>query len=757
LPRRLYLQVVLSLAIGLVAVVAPIGWWIGRTQGQTHLRDMRDHALAMAGSQAENAAHFLVIEEYAGLEQQLLEGARLPGVLSLRLFEPGGKVLVDAHRDRDADPPHVGYTLGTGALPSRTELHAVEEPDRLVVWAPVTAGSLLGWIETTWSLGPVKAMQASIWRQAFLLGLVWATLAVVIVTLVLRRPMTVIRELSLFARDLARRKGERLAIRHRSDEIGLLASALDHASVELADAERQLVSERERLAITLQSIGEAVLACDSAGRVTLMNGVAEALTGWTAGDAVGRPFEEVFRVLDDETGEPIASTLQRSIDTGHVAATGGTVALLARDGIRRPVSDSGAPIVDAGGKVIGAVVVFRDETQRLEAERVQRDLEQQLRHAQKMEAIGHLAGGIAHDFNNILTGIIGYGSLLVELSPPGDERREPAEEVVQAARRATTLTRGLLAFSRKQKMEPRLVDVNDVIRGVERMLRRIIGEEVELRTDLAAGPLVVNADAAALDQVLMNLATNARDAMPGGGLLGISTRRVELDEPPLPGAGPALRGPFVLVAVSDSGSGMPPETVRRIFEPFFTTKEAGRGTGLGLSIVHGIVQQHGGTIRVESQPGLGTTFQIFLPLDPGTPASRGGEEAAPVPGGNERILLVEDEVDVRRVARAILERGGYRVVEAANGLEGLALAEREGAPFRLVVCDVIMPRMNGREFRDRLRVHRPDLPVLFISGYTADLIARRGLLEDQVDLLLKPFTARELLARVRELLDRKRG
>jgi PAS domain S-box-containing protein len=754
MPRGLYGRLVLSLAVALVLTVVPFGGWLARSQARRLVDATRENALIVTRALAEDTAHFLVIAEYAGLEGQLLEGARLPGVLSIHLIEPNGTLVANVHRDGEAGEVKAFYVSEEHPLPERVEPRVEERAEQLVVLVPIRAGSLLGWLETTWDLGAAEAIRATVLRQMLLLGAAWLAVIVSVVALVLRRPTGAIHAISLFARDLAHRKGERLRVRSGAAEIRLLAGSLDHASVELAQSERALVAERERLAITLQSLGEGVIACDRDGRITLVNGEAERMIARTAGEVLGRPFEEAFRVVDARTGQPLAASLRRAIEDGHTVDPSSDPALVGREGARLRISEQGAPIVDAEGKEIGAVVVFRDETERHAAAEHERELELQLRHAQRMEAIGQLAGGIAHDFNNVLTGILGYGSMLLDLTPKGDARREAAEEVVHAARRASTLTRGLLAFSRKTKAELRPVDLNEVIRGVEKMLQRIIGEDVIVHAELSPGQLVVNADAGQLEQVLVNLATNARDAMPAGGRLTIATTCVELDAPlPVPN-GPPLGGRCARIDVTDTGCGMDTETLGRVWEPFFTTKQEGRGTGLGLPIVRGIVQQHGGSLTLESRPGVGTSFHILLPLDAGAPDEAGTGEASSPPGGHERILLVEDEVEVRRVARAILEHAGYQVVEAVNGAEALELLLDGDAPVKLVVSDVVMPRMGGRELRDALRTRQPSLPVLLFSGYTPDLLLEREHLEAGAEVLSKPFTAGALLARARQLLDR---
>ena len=761
MPRKLYAQVVLLLSSGLVATVVAFGWWMGRSQADALVEELSAHAIDLGEAHADSAAHFLVVQEYAGLEALLLQAARMRDVVAIHLHEPDGTRLVDIASEPEGADPVLRYPSpgGPEAVPASSEPLVRHEGDRLVVWTPISNGKLLGWLETTHSLRDAEAMRRAVWKQTFVLGAVWAAVGVLIVTLVLRRPMRAIRELSHFARDLARHKGKRIEVRSRADEITLLAEALDHASGELADADRRLTAERERLAVTLHSLGEGVIACDHGGRVTLMNGAAEALTGWSASEAAGRPLEEVFRIVDEQTGQPALSPLERTAGAARILDPSGREVLLGRDGRARPISGSSAPTVGGPGEPIGAVVVFRDESERLASERRRRELEAQLLQAQKMEAVGHLAGGIAHDFNNILTGIIGYASLLLEETPAADPRRESAQEILDAAGRAATLTRGLLTFSRKQRIEPRPVDLNEIVRGVERILRRIIGEEVELRVQLSERPLVASVDPAQLEQVLLNLATNAKDAMPSGGLLGITTAESELEAAGNGGA-PHLSGRVALLTFSDSGVGMRDEVQERIFEPFFTTKEVGRGTGLGLPIVLGIVQQHGGLVRVYSRPGIGTTFKVYLPLADAAAAAGvhpAPAQEQPLARGDERILLVEDELDVRRVIRAALQSAGHTVVEASNGVDALEALQRGGAPFDLVVSDAIMPRMNGRELHLALRERHPGLPVLFISGYAFDIIRHRALIDEGVDLLMKPFTPRALLARVREILDRRRS
>jgi PAS domain S-box-containing protein len=378
-------------------------------------------------------------------------------------------------------------------------------------------------------------------------------------------------------------------------------------------------------------------------------------------------------------------------------------------------------------------VVWRDITER-------KRLEQELRHAQKMEAVGKLAGGIAHDFNNLLVAIIGYAGLLREKLEGQPELQQQAEEIHRAADRAATLTAQLLAFSRKQDLMPEVIDLDAVVRDLQLILQRLLGEQIEVVREPNGGPVFVKADLAQVEQVVLNIAGNARDAMPDGGTLTIGTRRV---------------GRNAVLSIADTGAGMDEATVARAFDPFFTTKERGRGTGLGLASVYGIVKQSGGDVRIHSRPGEGTRVEVLLPCTgerPPQPAAP--PEPAPQPTETEgSILVAEDEPIVAGLVRAVLSQVGYSVTLAANGAEALELAESEPGGFDLLLTDVIMPTMSGPELVRRLHERRPELRVLFMSGYTEDVLVEHGFRIEEVDMLRKPFSREQLLSRVRQLLE----
>jgi len=395
-----------------------------------------------------------------------------------------------------------------------------------------------------------------------------------------------------------------------------------------------------------------------------------------------------------------------------------------------------------------------DISERKKSEEEKRRLQEQLVQAQKMEAVGQLAGGIAHDFNNLLTAITGYSELLLGELPPEDLRRSHADEIRKAGERAASLTQQLLAFSRRQVLEPKVLDVNIVVADIERMLRRLIGEHIELKTPKAPNLWKVKADPGQIEQAILNLVLNARDAMPNGGTLAIATSNAQLDESFTRSHVPTQPGPYVCVAVSDTGVGISDDVKARLFEPFFTTKERGKGTGLGLSTTYGIIKQSGGYLWCDSEVGRGTTFRVLLPRvdEPVTQAEQ-RKPLPPIHPGDETLLLVEDEPEVRSLVQRILKTQGYTVVTAANPDEALAVAREFKGPIQLMVTDVVMPGMSGLQLAERLAPTRPDMRVLFMSGYTNDAIGHQGVLDPGTAFLQKPFTPNALARKVREVLE----
>jgi len=418
------------------------------------------------------------------------------------------------------------------------------------------------------------------------------------------------------------------------------------------------------------------------------------------------------------------------------------------------VMASGSPLSAADGRLDGHIIVARDITERRRAEAERADLEEQFRQAQKMEAVGRLAGGVAHDFNNLLTVIVGRSEFLRLQLPADDPLLRHVDIITQGAQRAAKLTAQLLAFSRRQVLQPKVLDLNSVIGGMAEMLRRLIGENIALVARPAPGLGRVMADPGQIEQILMNLAVNARDAMAEGGRLTIETANVERDESFSRQHIDAPSGSYVMLAVTDSGTGMSAETQARLFEPFFTTKAVGKGTGLGLATVYGIVKQSGGDIWVYSEPGRGSCFKVYLPrVDVPADAAEIPDGAGALPQGHETILLVEDEPELRALALEILEMHGYRVLVAAEAVEACRLSDGHAGRIDLLLTDVVMPGKSGRELAALLTARRPELRVIYMSGYTADAIVSHGVLDPEIVFLQKPYSPATLALKVRDVLD----
>ena len=522
--------------------------------------------------------------------------------------------------------------------------------------------------------------------------------------------------------------------------VGIAEDITEHKKADEALRRWRDIFFRTKMAIV-------VSAFDS-DRLDLVNPAFAEQHGYAVEEITGRPIADVY---PPELRAAFPERIRAAKERGHVAFE---TLHLRKDGSVFPALVDLTVATDADSTFRYRIANVYDLTERKRTEEALLRSEEQLRQSQKMEAMGRLAGGVAHDFNNILTVITGYSDLLLHRLGPQDPRRREMEEIRKAADRAAALTSQLLAFSRKQVMQPQVIDLNAVVSNLDKMLRRLIGEDIVLNGSLGEGLWRVKADPGQIEQVLVNLVVNARDAMPGGGNIAIETANVIAGEGDIPGQEEVPPGPYVMLGVSDTGCGMDAETRSHLFEPFFTTKETGKGTGLGLATVYGIVKQSGGFIAVTTEVDLGTAFRIYLPRA-GAADGSGRAENLPSPllEGRETILLVEDDEVVRTLVRKILAGQGYSVLEVPRPEEVLDVCDRHAGAVDLLVTDVVMPGMSGREVADLVQPRYPGMKVLFMSGYTDDAIVRHGVLSGSKAFLQKPFTPEGLARKVREVLD----
>ncbi|MEW6602520.1 MAG: PAS domain-containing protein, partial [Nitrospirota bacterium] len=497
----------------------------------------------------------------------------------------------------------------------------------------------------------------------------------------------------------------------------------------------------------LESVGEGFIVIDKEYRILSANRAFCEYVNKVSEEITGRHCYEVSHYVDKpcyEQGEecPVRYTFETG--TPH------TVIHTHYDRDNKPsyVEIRAYPMKNESGEIISVIELVNDITER-------RKLESQLRQAQKMEAVGLLAGGVSHDFNNILTAIVGYGNLLKMHMKDDDPMRHNVTQILASVERGANLTHSLLAFSRKQVMNPKPVNFNNIVESVYKLLKRLIGEDIELKTLLTDKDVTVMADRGQIEQVLMNLATNARDAMPDGGRLTIETERIDIKEEYIKSHGFGVPGIYVLISITDTGSGMDEDTKAKLFEPFFSTKEVGKGTGLGLAMIYGIIKQHSGYINVYSEPGEGTTFKIYLPLIMAKIEEPVKEDIITSVGGTETILIAEDDDAARELTKTVLQEFGYTVIEAKDGLEALEKFMENRNSINMVILDVIMPKRSGPEVLNEIRKAKPDIKALFISGYTADAINKKKLLEEDIDFLSKPFSPQVILQKIREVIERK--
>ena len=523
---------------------------------------------------------------------------------------------------------------------------------------------------------------------------------------------------------------------------------LVHDISERKRSEEALQQSEERFRTTLYSIGDAVITTDTNGLVVHMNNHAESLTGWTEAEALYENIEQVFNLIDDELGTPLGNPAQRALMGEKTTNPGRSAVLVSRNGTRYPVATSASPIRNSRNEIAGMVLVFNDQS-------TQKKLQARLVQARKMEAIGRLAGGVAHDFNNMIGVILGFGTRIRQGLNVWDPLHKDVSAILDAAQRCANLTRKLLTLASKQFVTQVSLNLNDTLKAVRPMLSSLVGENIAVALQHGEGLWNIKIDPTQVDQIVTNLAANARDAIAGAGTITIGTRNSVVEKESSQKFLDVTPGEYVALTFTDTGRGMDKTVRQRIFEPFFSTKSGGQGTGLGLATVFGIVKQNNGFIDVESEPDRGTTFTILFPRSYDIGESQIVELEGESPGGTETVLLVEDEKLLLNIIKDELEVLGYTVLAADSPEEAIVLCERHKDQLGIVVTDVIMPGMNGKELSDQLLSMKPGVKVIYMSGHTADVVAERGIIENGTNFLQKPFTPVELARKVRMVLDNR--
>lgn len=576
------------------------------------------------------------------------------------------------------------------------------------------------------------------------------TVAVLLLlSFLLTRLLNPVKELTELTAEISQGNFDRPVSVSRRDEFGSLANSFESMRLAINRQVRELEGKEENLRITLDSIGDGVIATDTQGKITRVNHVACSLTGWEEEEALGKEVEQVFHLVSSLDRKTLTLPVKEVLRAGHPSLLEVGAVLLSRGGKEYTIANSAAPIRSPGGDFYGAVMVFRDITQ-------ERAMQEQLQHDRRMEAVGQLAGGVAHDFNNMLAGIAGATELLELSLRDAPKAKKYVEMIRGATERAAELTHKLLAFSRKGKHVSTPVNIHAIIDEVIAILERSIDKRIELRKDLLAERAMISGDPSQLQSGILNLCINARDAMPDGGEILISTLNTDFDEEYCSVDRSLSPGTYIQISVYDTGKGIPPEIQGRIFEPFFTTKEVGKGTGLGLSAVYGMAKDHHGNVRFYSEPEKGTVFHLYLPVSEEV-ASYGGQVDAGAVQGSGTVLVVDDEKIIRTTASLLLENLGYTVLLAENGKEGVELYHKRMESIDLVILDMVMPVMDGREAFKHIIDANPDAKVIISSGFARDLHTA-GLPDiGPAEFIMKPFSRVKLSKLIAKVLAEKQG
>lgn len=737
MPRRLYVQLVFVVSLIIIFTIMAYGYFTGKKQTGHALETMKIHAELLSKNLAVSSADYMLASNYAGLETLLKRHAEFPEITEIQICDRQGNILSDIVRT-PGSPPKLRFGKKIMNIPATIEPLIEMKNKEMIIWQPVYTGALLGWVRTNHNMENIYEIQKIIWENSLLVGVLGIFASLILLLVSLKKPLGAIQRVTAFARRLNYEKGSQIPVERGSVEIEQLCESLNTASFELLSKENQLRAERERLSITLQSIGDGVIATDTNGGVVLINKVAEYLTGWKMQDAEGMPLTEVFRIINEKTRKPVENPVDKVLKTGKIIGLANHTALIAKDGTERSIADSAAPIADKEGKIIGVVLVFRDTTEK-------NKMEEEILRARKLESLGTIAGGIAHDFNNILTAILGNISMVTGFMSADDTNYKRLTAAEKATIRARDLAQQLLTFSKGGSPILKTAHIGDLLR--ETIIFSLSGSNIKADITIPDNLWLVEIDEGQMSQVIQNLVINARESMPGGGTLTASLENITVDAK---SALPLNKGDYIKLTIADEGAGIPKEQLPLIFDPYFTTKE--KGSGLGLATVYSIIKRHHGHITAESVPGSGTIFYIYLPMSKNEYASAAeSPEASAVSNiTNKKILVMDDEQSIRELAGDILSSFGHRVDFAAEGKQAINLyksAMESGQPYDAVIMDLTTPGgMGGKEAIKALAGLDPNIKGIVSSGYSDDPVMSEFREYGFKGVVTKPYSADNLIS-----------
>jgi PAS domain S-box-containing protein len=756
IPRRLFSQAVLIICLIVVAISIIYSLFVGGHNAKIALEQKKQHARVVAENLAIYSAHRVVVGDYSGLELFLKQSAKLPDIREIAVIDSAGVFLSHIKHDGNG-PPKAVYSSPVKNQDIRSVDPIEIDNDKMIVVQPIIAGEPLGVVRVAFSLDSIHALQKNIWRDTLIIGCVSFVVTILIILISLRVPIKAVQDLSVFARKLNKTEGEIISNKFFSLEFEQLAESLNVASREIQSAKKELADEREFLDITLNSISDGVIATGTKLDVLLLNKAAKLMTGWKTNEAFG---EHLFRILMlHSLEEPVemAKPVTTVVEFGKTFEYSKPLILKSRNGAKTDIIFSAAPIIDREKKIVGAVVVFRDISDKKRVEEEKELLFSQLQQAQKMEAIGTLAGGIAHDFNNILTPILGFSQLLQSTIADETPQSDYINSIVKASIRAQSLVQQILTFSRLGEHELIPIQMDLILKETIKLLKSSIPSTIQFKTDIEKKCGYVIGDPTKIHQIVLNLCTNAYYAMKNeGGVLGIKLKKADITSSDVTSELKLKPGKYLCLTVSDNGCGISEENKDRVFDPYFTTKLRGEGTGLGLSVVHGIVKLLKGYIKFQSDPGKGTVFSVYLPRTSGKiNFHKLDNKKKEIIGGSERLLIVDDEDYVLDFEADALKSLGYEVDAFSSSQEALAAFKRQSDNYDLVITDMTMPHMTGDQLAQKIIHIRPDIPILLCTGFSEIMDEQKARALGIRGYISKPVKFSQFADMVRKSLDDK--